>query len=197
MTSLVSWRAIHRTLFTVRRALLYIQNILNILRNQLNEAELQFIQDVASVFAPIGMPASIGRLYGYLLLKQSPMSLDQIALDLSMSKGSAWNGTRHLERYGFARRLGEPGGKRAFYAPSENFGSSFTATDALLAAFGSVLQNGANHVAVGEAAVRLAQRAKFSLMLREAIATAVSDLSAMFRAGAPADAEALEPKKSA
>lgn len=87
---------------------------MNIPVNKLNNAELQFIQDVASVFAPIGMPSSIGRLYGYLLLKQTPTSLDQIALDLSMSKGSAWNGARHLERYGFARRLSEPGGKRAF-----------------------------------------------------------------------------------
>jgi hypothetical protein len=166
-----------------------IQNIVNIARNTFNNAEMQFIQDIACVFGPIGMPASIGRLYGYLLLKQTPISLEQIAADLSMSKGGAWNGARHLERYGFARRLGEPGGKRAFYAPSENFGSSFTATDSLLASFGSVLQNGADHVASGEAAVRLAQRAKFSSMLREAIAKAVSELSAMFRAGAPTSAE--------
>jgi hypothetical protein len=172
---------------------------MNIARNKLSEGELQFIADVASVFTPIGMPSSVGRLYGYLLLKQSPQSLDQIALELLVSKGSAWNGARHLERYGFARRLSEPGGKRALYAPSENFGSSFTATDSLLAAFGSVLQNGANHVATGEAAIRLAQRAKFSLMLREAIAKAVSDLSAMFRAGAapPAATLARQSRKSA
>ena len=170
---------------------------MNIATHKLNDAELQFIQDVASVFTPIGMPSSVGRLYGYLLLKQTPISLDQIALDLSMSKGSAWNGARHLERYGFARRQSEPGGKRAFYAPSENFGSSFTATDSLLMTFASVLQNGATNVAKGDAAVRLGQRAKFSLMLREAIAKAVADLSAMFRAGISADDEDLESKKSA
>jgi hypothetical protein len=172
---------------------------MDIATNKLNDAELQFIQDVASVFTPIGMPSSVGRLYGYLLLKQAPISLDQIALDLSMSKGSAWNGARHLERYGFARRQSEPGGKRAFYAPSENFGSSFTATDSLLATFASVLQNGATNVAKGDAAVRLGHRAKFNLMLREAIAKAVSDLSAMFRTGAPlpADDKDLESRKSA
>jgi hypothetical protein len=172
---------------------------MDIATDKLTDAELQFIQDVASVFMPIGMPSSVGRLYGYLLLKQTPVSLDQIAVDLSMSKGSAWNGARHLERYGFARRLSEPGGKRALYAPSENFGSSFTATDSLLGAFGSVLQNGATNIAKGEVAVRLAHRAKFNLMLREAIAKAVSDLSAMFRPGAPlpADDEDLESRKSA
>jgi hypothetical protein len=172
---------------------------MDIATDKLTDAELQFIQDVASVFTPIGMPSSVGRLYGYLLLKQTPVSLDQIAVDLSMSKGSAWNGARHLERYGFARRLSEPGGKRALYAPSESFGSSFTATDSLLGAFGSVLQNGATNVAKGEVAVRLAHRAKFNLMLREAIAKAVSDLSAMFRPGAPlpADDEDLESRKSA
>ena len=166
---------------------------MNIDKNELSEAELQFMHDVASVFAPIGMPSSIGRLYGYLLLKQAPTSLDQIALDLSMSKGGAWNGARHLERYGFAQRLSEPGGKRAYYAPSENFGASFSNTDSLLAAFGSVLQNGAKNVAKGEAAERLAQRAKFSLMLREAIAKTVADLSALFRAATPA-AEDAKPK---
>lgn len=166
---------------------------MNIARHTLSPDELHFIHEVASVFTPVGMPTSNGRLYGYLLLRQSPMSLDQIATDLELSKGGAWNAARQLERYGFARRLGEAGGKRAFYAPSENFGSSFASTDALLAAFGTVLQHGAETVATGEAAVRMAQRAKFNLLLRDTIAKAIVELSAMFRPGAvsaePADAD--------
>lgn len=159
---------------------------MNIARDSLSQDELHFIQEVGSVFAQVGMPPSTARLYGYLLLKQTPISLDQIAADLSMSKGGAWNAARMLDRYGFARRLGEPGGKRAFYAPSENFGSSFAATDALLAAFAQVLDYGATSVAKGEAAVRMAQRAKFNLLLRETIARTIAELSASFRAGGPA-----------
>ena len=67
---------------------------MNITRNGLTQAELQFIRDVASVFVPMGMPASVARVYGYLLLKQIPVSLEQIGTDLSLSKGAAWNAAR-------------------------------------------------------------------------------------------------------
>jgi hypothetical protein len=151
---------------------------MNITRNALASAELQFVQDVASVFAPMGMPSSVGRVYGYLLLKQSPVSLDQIACDLSLSKGATWSAARVLERYGQAQRYSEPGGKRAMYAPSENFGSSFLSLISLLGTFGNVLQNGASAVATGEASTRLAARAKFHLLLRQRMETAIIQLNA-------------------
>jgi hypothetical protein len=151
---------------------------MNITRSNLRTAELHFVQEVASVFAPVGMPSSVGRVYGYLLLKQSPISLDQIASDLSLSKGGAWNAARLLERYGHVRRYSEPGGKRAMYAPSENFGSSFLALISLLGTFGNVLHSGASTAATGAASARLAARARFNLLLRQTIETAIIELNA-------------------
>jgi predicted transcriptional regulator len=155
-----------------------IHKMMNITRNSLETAELNFVQAVASVFAPVGMPSSVGRVYGYLLLKQTPIGLDQIASDLSLSKGGAWNAARVLERYGQVQRYSEPGGKRAMYAPSENFGSSFLAILSLLGTFGNVLQGGAASVATGEASARLAARAKFHILLRQAMETAIIELNA-------------------
>jgi hypothetical protein len=152
--------------------------MMNITTSSLKPAELHFVQAVASVFAPMGMPSSVGRVYGYLLFKQSPISLDQIACDLSLSKGAAWNAARVLERYGQAQRYSEPGGKRAMYAPSENFGSSFLSLISLLGAFGNVLHSGASTVATGEAAARLAARARFTLLLRQTLETAIIELNA-------------------
>jgi hypothetical protein len=152
--------------------------MMDITRSSLTTAELHFVQEVASVFAPVGMPSSVGRVYGYLLLRQSPISLDQIASDLSLSKGGTWNAARLLERYGQVQRYSEPGGKRAMYAPSENFGASFMPLISLLGAFGNVLQSGAATVATGEAAARLAARARFNLLLRQTIETAIIELNA-------------------
>jgi hypothetical protein len=155
-----------------------IHKMLNITRNSLSATQRHFIQEVASVFAPMGMPSSVGRVYGYLLLKQSPTSLDQIAADLTLSKGAAWNAARVLERYGQAQRHSEPGGKRAMYAPAENFGSSFLSLLSLLGTFGSVLQTGASNVATGETAERLAARAKFHVLLRQTMETAIFEINA-------------------
>jgi hypothetical protein len=155
-----------------------IHEIMNIVRNSLSTAELHFVQQVASVFAPVGMASSVGRVYGYLLLKQSPMSLEQIASDLSLSKGAAWNAARVLERYGQAQRYSERGGKRAMYAPSENFGSSLLTILSLLGTFGNVLQSGAATAATGEASAQLAARGKFHLLLRQTMETAIIGLNA-------------------
>jgi hypothetical protein len=163
---------------------------MNIARNALTGAELQFVQDVASVFAPVGMPSSIGRVYGYLLLKHSPIGLDQIASDLSLSKGAAWNAARVLERYGQAQRYSEPGGKRAMYAPSENFGSSFMSLISLLGTFGNVLQSGASTVTSAEASRRLAARAGFHLLLRQAMEASIVQLNASCQSSAQTVKEA-------
>jgi|HubBroStandDraft_5_1064220.scaffolds.fasta_scaffold676549_1 hypothetical protein len=158
---------------------------MNISINSARAVELDFVAQVASVFAPMGMPSSAGRVYGYLLLKQVPVSLEQIAADLSLSKGATWNAARMLERYGQAQRHSEPGGKRALYAPSTNLGSSFALFISMLGTFGNVLQSGASTAARGEAAARLALQAKFHLLLRQAMETAIIELNASCQQGHP------------
>lgn len=74
-----------------------------------------FIDEMATLLAPWGVPATAGRLYAYLLLREEPVSLEQIAADLDMSKAGAWNAARFLEHTNCARRSTERGSKRVFF----------------------------------------------------------------------------------
>lgn len=79
------------------------------------ERQHAFIDEMATLLAPWGVPATAGRLYAYLLLREEPVSLEQIAADLDMSKAGAWNAARFLEHTNCARRSTERGSKRVFF----------------------------------------------------------------------------------
>ena len=83
------------------------------------KGERRFIEDVARLLTPWGVPPVAARLYGYLLLSPRPVSLGQITADLEISKSSASVAARLLESYTLARRHGEAGTKRALYAVAD------------------------------------------------------------------------------
>ena len=158
--------------------LLYIHDIMNIARRVLADAEQRFINEIASLLSPWGLPITAGRVYGYLLLSNEPVSLDRIAADLEMSKGGAWNAARMLERFGNARRYGQPGSKRVLYGPSDDFAGSLAAQSALLGAIGKLLENCAATIASGEAVGRLSAMAEFYLAMRGTMDAAIQQMRA-------------------
>ena len=91
-----------------------------------------FLNDIALLMAPWGWPRPVGRIYAYLLLREGPASLDEIAADLGMSKSNASVAARTLEHCGNARRRSEPGSKRIYYAVPDSHGTSFIERAALL-----------------------------------------------------------------
>jgi len=95
------------------------------MKSSLRDDELWFVDEIAALFAPWGLPPSSGRVYGYLMLCAEPVSVDQIAAALVMSRTGAWNAARVLERFGHVNRYGSPGSKRALYAASDNFAVPF------------------------------------------------------------------------
>jgi hypothetical protein len=159
-----------------------IQNIVDISRTPdvitrtkrtLRAGEQRFIDEIASLLAPWGLPPSSGRVYGYLLLTQTPLCLDQIALDLGMSKAGAWSSARNLEGFGHVRRYGVPGTKRALYAPSDNFAAPLLEQAALLGNIAGALQSCASTIAAADAAIVLRERALFYETIRKAMETAI------------------------
>lgn len=46
------------------------------------KGEQRFVEDLARLLAPWGVPPVAARLYGYLLIRPHPVSLDQITADL-------------------------------------------------------------------------------------------------------------------
>jgi len=66
-------------------------------------------------FEQDGLPRAAGLILGRLLLAAEPLSLDDLAADLGISKASASTNARLLERLGAAERAVVPGDRRDYY----------------------------------------------------------------------------------
>jgi DNA-binding transcriptional regulator GbsR (MarR family) len=148
------------------------------MKSSLRDDELWFVDEIAALFAPWGLPPSSGRVYGYLMLCAEPVSVDQIAAALVMSRTGAWNAARVLERFGHVSRYGTPGSKRALYSASDNFAVPFLEQTALLEKIGNLVQTCASTIANEQASHRLADRASFWLAMRDAMRAAVENFAA-------------------
>src|SRR3984885_6008808 len=110
--------------------------------NKQNRDKLRFIEDMARLLVPWGVPPVAARLYGHLLLCPRPVSLDQITEDLGISKSSASVAARLLESYTLARRHNEPGTKRALYAVADDYEAMIQQQNRLLDALAKQLNDG-------------------------------------------------------
>jgi DNA-binding transcriptional regulator GbsR (MarR family) len=146
--------------------------------SSLQEDEQQFIQQVATLLAPRGLSPSEGRVYGYMLLRQGPVSVDQIAMDLEMSRVSAWNAARNLEGGGHILRHRVPGSKRGLYAASDNFGTPMLEQAAILGEMGQLLQHCSDNIASGKEAVQLHERADFYHAIQQVMEEKVAEINA-------------------
>ena len=143
-----------------------------------SEEQRRFIDDVASLLTPSGMPQTQAHMYGYLLLRAAPVSLDRITADLEVSKSSACVAARSLERYGLARRHRERSSKRALYGASDNFAGRLAEQSALLRTLGKLIRDRAPTVASGDTAVRLHALSGFYLSMGAAMDTLIKTLDA-------------------
>jgi DNA-binding transcriptional regulator GbsR (MarR family) len=139
----------------------------------LTERDRRFIEDVARLLVPWGVPQTAARLYGYLLLSAEPVSLDRMTTDLEISKSSASVAARLLEQYTLARRHGERGSKRALYEVSDNYEGMLTQQNRLLDALADLLRAGAGATASATTRDRLDQMAEFYVVTRQAMEAAL------------------------
>jgi DNA-binding transcriptional regulator GbsR (MarR family) len=151
----------------------YIRDMPNMSNKHLTGTARRFIEDVARLLVPWGVPQTAARLYGYLLLSAEPVSLDRITSDLEISKSSASVAARLLEQYTLARRHGERGSKRALYGVSDNYEGMLTEQNRLLAALAALLRTGATTAASETTRDRLGEMAEFYLAIRHAMESAL------------------------
>ena len=155
-----------------RPLILYIRNMPN-LSNNVSKDERRFVEDVARLLTPWGVPSAAARLYGYLLLRPRPVSLDQITEDLEISKSSASVAARLLEGYTLARRHSEPGTKRALYAVADDYEAMIQQQNRLLEALAGQLNAGAGIAASKAVSARLEEMANFYRVTRGAMEDAM------------------------
>ncbi len=87
---------------------------------KIGELERQVIDIFIDGVKVLGLPRSIGEIYGLLYVSQSPLSLDDLVDRLDISKGSASQGLRTLKSLGAVREATEnPNGeRRTYYEPA-------------------------------------------------------------------------------
>jgi predicted transcriptional regulator len=138
-----------------------------------SRGEQRFMEDVARLLVPWGVPPVAARLYGYLLLRPHPVSLDQITEDLGISKSSASVAARLLESYTLARRHREPGTKRALYAVADDYEVMIRQQNRLLDALAEQLNAGVRIVTSKGVRARLEEMADFYRVMRSAMEDAM------------------------
>jgi len=141
--------------------------------NKVGRDERRFAEDVARLLIPWGVPPVAARLYGYLMLRPRPVSLDQITEDLGISKSSASVAARLLESYTLAHRHGEPGTKRALYAVADDYEAMIRQQNQLLDALAGQLSAGTGIVSSKEVNARLLEMADFYRVMRGAMEDAM------------------------
>lgn len=83
-----------------------------------NESTVAGLGRLARFF---GFNDVMGRLYGTLLLSPGPLSLDDLADQLQISKGSVSMNMRDLERWGMAKEVWMRGERKKYYQAESDF----------------------------------------------------------------------------
>ena len=66
----------------------------------------------------LGLPRSLGEIYGLLFITPDPLSLDDLVTKLGISKGSVSQGLRTLRTLGAVREVDGNGDRRTYYEPA-------------------------------------------------------------------------------
>jgi len=74
-----------------------------------------FVERMALALESDGLPRIAGRIFGLLLVSEGARSLDDLAVELRVSKGSVSTNTRLLEQRGILERICRPADRRDYY----------------------------------------------------------------------------------
>lgn len=68
-----------------------------------------------------GFNKAMGQIYAVLYLNSEPLSLDDIAASLNMSKGNVSLNVRSLERWGLLKRISQKSDRKDYYEAESDF----------------------------------------------------------------------------
>jgi DNA-binding transcriptional regulator GbsR (MarR family) len=86
-------------------------------RGFLSPLERQVIDVFVDGVKVIGLPKSLGEIYGLLFFSPQALSLDDVVAKLQLSKGSASQGLRMLRELGAVKEAESHGSRRTLYEP--------------------------------------------------------------------------------
>src|SRR5215210_7376371 len=92
------------------------------MKHAMDAQTVNFVERMGLVLEADGLPRIAGRIFGLLLVSEEARSLDDLASELRVSKGSASTNARLLEQRGLLERVCRPADRRDYYAvPPELF----------------------------------------------------------------------------
>lgn len=144
----------------------------------MTQAELEFVEAMGRHFEAEGVPRIGGRMFGFLLLQAEPCSLDDLVLQLEVSKASASTNARLLEQWALIQRVGMPGDRRDYYEAAPDQTRTLEFRLARIREYGALLRQGAAAASRPDVGERLSTMARFNA---ESIA-ALEPLLARWRA---------------
>ena len=87
-------------------------------KNGLNSLQAQVVEFFVDGVRVLGLPRSLGEIYGLLYISPDPLSLDDLVRLLAISKGSASQGLKTLRSLGAVRETDGNGERRTYYEPA-------------------------------------------------------------------------------
>jgi DNA-binding transcriptional regulator GbsR (MarR family) len=150
----------------------------NVTNKKTRETHDRFIQGMAQMLVPLGVPQTAARLYGYLLLCEEPTSLDRMVADLAISKSTASVAAHLLEMYTLVRRIGQRGTRRVLFEASEDYTGMMNAQKRSLEQLAALIRAGAQSSPSKKTRERLRTMAEFYLVNRNAMESAQREWSA-------------------
>jgi DNA-binding transcriptional regulator GbsR (MarR family) len=91
-----------------------------------NQLELESIDFFVRMMGILGLPRSVGEIYGLLYFSQAPLSMDQIVQKLGMSLGSASQGLKTLRSLKAVRTSYVAGERKDHYQAETEFRRLFS-----------------------------------------------------------------------
>jgi DNA-binding transcriptional regulator GbsR (MarR family) len=128
-----------------------------------------FIEALARLIIPMGMPPIAARMQGYIMLSPEPLTLDELVEGLGVSKSSASVAARLLERYGVVQCHTERGTKRVRYGVAERCAGFLREQARFIGAMAELLQSTAQANPDAGAAARLTDMGAFYGRVHDAL----------------------------
>jgi predicted DNA-binding transcriptional regulator len=141
--------------------------------NRLSAKQIRFIDDLAGLLSAWSLSTNAARLYGYLQITNVPVSLEEIARDLEISRSHAHSAAKMLEDHGNARGVAIRGSRRILYVCGDDPGMPLQKQVMTLGRMSALIAGRALEVAEGEASIRLIRLASFHKKLQEAMEAVV------------------------
>lgn len=90
---------------------------------ELSSVQIELISSCSQVCQTVGLPKSIGQIYGFLFLAKDPHSLDDMGRILGISKASISTGIRRFVAWGAIKQVWIQGRRRDYYEAILDFGA--------------------------------------------------------------------------